>query len=83
MAPKINIVLASELHGCHFQAHHCLTQTLTGQNTLCALIYASISGTLSCQNLIGNIQEIARLVEHFIQNAVTECNWYTLNKKLL
>ena len=31
--------------GVCFQAPHCCTQTLTNGNTLCSLIYTSISGT--------------------------------------
>ena len=62
LGPKINIVLALELHGHHFQAPDCLTQTLTDGNILCSLIYTSISGTLSCQNHTGNTQKVTKLV---------------------
>ena len=68
-----------KLDRCSFQAPNCLTCTLADGNTLCILIYTSISGTLSCQNLTGNTWEITKSVMHFIQNAVTECKWYTLN----
>ena len=68
-----------KLDGCSFQAPHCLTWTLTDGNTLCTIIYTSSTGTVSCQNLTGNTQKIAKSVKHFIQNAVTECKQYTLN----
>ena len=68
-----------KLDRCSFQAPLCLTQTQTDGNTLCRLIYTYIAGTLSCQNLTGNMWGIMKLVKHFIQNAVTESKWYTLN----
>ena len=60
------ILLISKLELVLNWAPHCLTWTKVDGNTLCSLMYTSISGTLSCQNLTGNTQDITKFVKHFI-----------------
>ena len=78
-----NSFWVKKLDRCSFQVPpHCLTWTQTDGNTICTLVYTSISGMLCLVKTleVHTYKKSQSWLSILFKMAVTKCKWYILNE---